>query len=861
MSSRARRRTRRSSQALTTAVLASVFVATAVVFGIVQPWKAERPYVPGQGVEGITRELDRQAPASAPAVRFTDVAAEAGLDFRHFHGSRSVQLPEDMGSGLAWGDYDGDGDDDLLLVNISGSLEARGAWSSSPASTRLYRNDGGRFTDVTEQMGVGFRGLGMAASWADFDGDGDLDLLVTAYEGIALYRNDGDRFTDVAAEVGLSAEGFFSGAAWADYDRDGDLDLYLCRYVRYRFRPEDAQQQVRQYQAMVPSSLNPSAYEPAPNVLYRNDGGRFTDVTAEAGVANAAGRSLAAVFSDFDSDGWPDLYVANDVSDNALFRNRGDGTFAEISHEAWVADYRGAMGLALGDYDNDGDTDLFVTHWVAQENALYRNLHGELPPDPARGGPAMRFIDEAERLGLGQVALDFIGWGTTFLDYDLDGRLDLFVANGSTFQDSAAPARLVPMRAQLFWNKGPDTGFVEVGAQSGAAFSVPVVGRGSAVSDFDGDGDPDIAVLVHSGAPLLLRNDQQLGRNFLKLRLAGRGANRFAIGARVLLHAGGRLQSRELTAGSSYLSQDSLTLLFGLGDQSVVERLEVRWPDGEIQLFEALEAGRELLLVQGEATPPSPAPPGDERERVRRFWSVFRQATAAKDAGRWDEAIGLFERALLDEPAHETALHFLGTSLFELGRYPEALAVWQRLVAINPRSASGLFQLGNVRSCPEPGAPWDLQRAAAHFEALQALNPDQTGPRARLAEIDLALGRLDEAAARFEQVLGTNHQDTGSFYLLGYVRLRQGRTDEAAALLGKAAEAIRGQSPVRGILGEGDSTAALRTNFPQRRLFAPLWLDLASRGPGTAPSAAQAAEEYARVTEYLAALPPTTPAP
>jgi enediyne biosynthesis protein E4 len=595
------RLTRRTSRLLTTGALASVFVAAAVVVGIVQPWVKEAPYIPGERTDGITSTLERTASVGAPQVMFTDAAQEAGVHFQHFHGARSVQLPEDMGSGAAWGDYDGDGDDDLAIANESGPLTDPGAWAASPASTRLFRNDGaGRFTDVTEQAGVGFRGLGMAATWADYDSDGDLDLFLTAYERLVLYRNDGGVFRDVAREAGLDQGGFFSGAVWADYDRDGDLDVYLCRYVAYVFRPEDLSKQGQHFDAVVPFTLNPSSYRPAPNVLYRNEGnGRFTDVTAQAGVANETGRSLSAAWSDFDQDGWPDLYVANDVSDNAFYHNRGDGTFADISHEAWVADYRGAMGLAVADLDNDGDQDIFITHWLAQENALYRNLLGDLPMKAGEKTPPLRFVDEADSMGLGQSTIDFIGWGTAFLDYDLDGWLDLFMANGSTFQDDQKPPGLIPMRQQLFWNKGHGDGFFEVGQQSGPFFQKEAVARGAAVSDYDGDGDPDLVVVLHSGQAALLRNDQRLGRHFLEIRLVAAGKNRFAIGARVRLRAGGLTQTREIAAGSSYLSQHSLAALFGLGDAAAVEQLEVTWPSGRRESFAGAHLDREVLLTEG----------------------------------------------------------------------------------------------------------------------------------------------------------------------------------------------------------------------------------------------------------------------
>jgi len=357
---------------------AALFAGVTVALYVARP----RPeaYVPGRGADTgeITRGLDRELPATrdaspsqAPAegsraqaaaaqvpatltrgstaspgpVHFSDVAESVGLRFTHFNGRRSTQLPEDMGSGLAWGDYDGDGDPDLFVVNESGPLTLTPAeQAASPAHAHLYRNDGGHFVDVTDEAGLAVRGTGMGAAWGDYDGDGRLDLLVTRYGTNLLFHNEGNgRFRDVSVESGVAAfEGFWTGVAWADFDRDGHLDAYVCGYVRYSYDPAKASETSRQFKAVVPYTLNPSSYPPERNLLLRNDGrGHFTDVAREAGVSNPTGRSLSAAWADFDGDGWPDLYVANDVSDNAMFRNLGNGRFADISHSAWVADYRG----------------------------------------------------------------------------------------------------------------------------------------------------------------------------------------------------------------------------------------------------------------------------------------------------------------------------------------------------------------------------------------------------------------------------------------------------------------------------------------------------------------------------------------
>jgi hypothetical protein len=506
-----------------------------------------------------------------------------------------------MGSGVAWGDFDNDGDDDLYLVNITGPVTWTEAQRDASSSTSvLYRNDDGRFVDISHDAGVDVRGCGMAAAWGDADGDGWLDLAVTSCTRLWLFRNRGDgTFDDRTKASGLAGyTGFWAGASWADFDRDGDLDLYVAGYVEYAYDAASVGAVSMQFEAEVPFTLNPSSYPPIRNLLLRNNGrGRFEDAAEAAGVDNPTGRSLAAAWVDLDDDGWLDLYVANDVSDNALYRNLGNGRFEDVSHSTWVADPRSAMGVAAGDWDRDGDVDLFVTHWVAQENAFYMNMR---LAEPGRPPGRLTFMDAADQMGLGQVSLEFIQWATAFFDYDHDGRLDLFAVGGSTFEDPADRRRLVPMPHQLFWNRDDTSGFHDVSALSGGALTEPTVGRGGALADFDRDGDLDLVIVNHGGAARLLRNDGGNERPWLQVRARGR-RDPAGLGAVVQVSTGDLTQSQQIGAQPSYLSQHATAAHFGLGTAQVVDEVVVRFPGGTVARRHHVPANQ--VLTVDEAAP------------------------------------------------------------------------------------------------------------------------------------------------------------------------------------------------------------------------------------------------------------------
>ncbi|MFQ5639950.1 MAG: CRTAC1 family protein [bacterium] len=578
--------------------LSFLAVAAGVAWILLKPGPT---YFPGEQIEGLTKDLERSIPADYLPVTFVDATKAAGLSFQHFSGRRSTQLPEDMGSGAAWGDYDNDGWLDLFVVNTIGRLNlTEEEIAESPATCQLYHNNGdGTFSEVSKMAGVDLRRWGMAAAWGDYNNDGWADLFVSSYGENALFHNNGDgTFTDKSAESGIAGEtGFWTGASWADFNRDGNLDLYVCGYVKYSYQDENIISV--QYDTEVPASLNPSAFKPERNLLYRNNGdGTFQESAVKSGVADVNGRSLSAAWCDFDDDGWPDLYVANDVSDNVLFRNLGNELFEDMSHSAWVADYRGAMGIAAGDWDGDADMDMFITHWIAQENAFYVNRRAQLVSENAASENRLKFMDEADRFGLGQSALDYIGWGTSFFDFDNDGKLDLFVVNGSTFQLKDKPWLLIPMPDQLLWNRGPDKGYYDVSAASGEVFSRDYVGRGAAFGDYDNDGDMDIFVVNNGGPGVLLKNEGGNRKAWLKVRLEGKTSNRSAIGAKLRLVSGNKVQVRQVGAQSSYCSQNSLIQHFGLGAQTKVDTLQIMWPSGLHQTSYDIAANQTIIIKE-----------------------------------------------------------------------------------------------------------------------------------------------------------------------------------------------------------------------------------------------------------------------
>lgn len=522
-------------------------------------------------------------PASAPRPPvpwFVDRAREAGVEDVHLEGpDEQLDIRPTMGPGAAFGDFDGDGWVDLYLV------QGAGREGSAPPRNRLLRNRGdGTFTDVSRASGTDHAGAGMAALFLDVDGDGDLDLFVANQGPDVLYENRGDgTFVDVSAAWGVGGDLWSAGVAAADFDGDGDLDLYVTSYLDYDLEKMPPAEELAGLRREDPVEMLPFAFPGQRNLFLRNRSAdavepafAFEDATLALGLLDEQGRGMQPVFWDFDLDGDLDLYVANDVSPNVLWRNEGDGTFRDVSFQTGMDDPRGGMGVALGDVDGDGDEDLFLTNWELEANALYLNnlvVHRE-----GRHRVAT-FRDGVVRAGLGPPSVGVTGWGCVFFDLDLDGDLDLFVANGYTSPDYQGTGICVGQPDHLFRNDGSGR-FEDLAPLAGPDVRVPLASRAALACDYDQDGALDLLVTANNGRLRLLVNQAPREGHWLGLRLRGRGANTHAIGARVTVRAGERQFLQVLGAGTGYLGGNAPELHFGLGRNAGEARIEVRWPSG-----------------------------------------------------------------------------------------------------------------------------------------------------------------------------------------------------------------------------------------------------------------------------------------
>ena len=572
-----------------------IALVSAVVAGTAGFWLLNRkPAALTQKITAISAPTLAPRPAAEiPFVKFTDVTAEAGIAFVHNNGAYGDKLlPETMGSGVAFFDCDNDGDQDLLFVN-STYWPWKTPADKKPTTAALYRNNGkGQFTDITAGSGLDVSLYGMGVAVGDYDNDGLVDVFISAVGENRLFHNDGQgKFSDATARAGVAGSGteWSTSCAWIDYDHDGDLDLFVGNYVRWS----------REIDFEVGYKLvgigraygQPMNFEGTFPYLYRNDGnGRFTDVSAASGlqIKNPAtgvpvAKTLGVAPVDLDGDGWIDLVVANDTVQNFVFHNQRNGTFKEIGALSGVAfdsygNTRGAMGIDAARYRNDDTLGIAIGNFANEMTALYVSQKNPLI-----------FTDEAIPEGIGPASRLLLKFGLFFFDYDLDGRLDLLSVNGHLEEEISKiqQSQRYAQPAQLFWNSGADSSatFTAVSEEKcGRQLFKPIVGRGSAFADIDGDGDLDCVLTQVGGTPLLLRNDQALGHHWLRLKLLGKEGNRDAIGAWVRVRLGNQTLSRQVMPTRSYLSQSELPVTIGLGKATQFDGLEVVWSNGKRQM-------------------------------------------------------------------------------------------------------------------------------------------------------------------------------------------------------------------------------------------------------------------------------------
>jgi enediyne biosynthesis protein E4 len=542
----------------------------------------------------------------ALTIRFSDVTEASGIRFRHTSGrSGRLYLPETMGSGCAFLDFDGDHRLDLFFVN---GTRLPGSTEKGPFYPALYRQqEDGRFTDVTQAAGLAVDDYGMGCAVGDYDNDGDADLYLTALGPNHLFRNNGNgTFADVTKSAGVGDPRWSTSAAWLDYDRDGHLDLFVCNYCDW----SPVLNVTTTDQAGFRHLVGPKVYNGAPSILYRSRGdGTFEDVTRKAGIRTPLGKSLGVLVCDLDDDGWPDLLVANDLEPNLLFRNQKDGTFREVGVEAGIAysnasKARAGMGIDSADIAGDGQEAILIGNHAREGLALFRS--------DGQGS----FTDAAEPAGLFMPSLPFVTFGALFADLDNDGLKEISAVNGHDDEnvERKGDGLTFAQRPLLFHNQGGGR-FTEIAGRPVVGLQTAAVARGLATADYDADGDLDLLISVCNGRPMLLRNDLnssspaiQNPNHWLAVRARGVNSNRAGLGTRVTVEAGGIRQRGWIRSGSSYCSASDLVAWFGLGPSPRVDRLTLRWPNGREQTLTDLAADRTITVREGGGIEPAPSP-------------------------------------------------------------------------------------------------------------------------------------------------------------------------------------------------------------------------------------------------------------
>ena len=715
---------------------------------------------------------------------------------------------EALGSGAAFFDYNGDGHMDLYVVN---GADLPGHISPQPPRNALYRNRAdGRFVETA--AGVADTSYGMGCSAGDYDNDGDADLFVANFGTNVLYRNEGGRFTDVtAAAIPDSDRSWSTGSAFADYDLDGDLDLYVANYLDYQFETDPLDENGRLKKDR--RHYAPTEYPGQRDFLYRNEGeGRFVDVTEEAGLFSLKGRELGVVFFDWDGDGDPDLFQANDATPNFLYRNEGNGSFSEIGLAAGAAyneagKPEGGMGTDIADTDGDGHLEIVVTNFQWESNTLYQS----------KGDGLLR--DRSTASGLGAPSFNRLAFGLNFFDVDRDGDLDLYVANGHIDENIAAfdPQVSHGQRDQLFLNDGQGR-FAEISAQAGPFFQRTMVGRGSATADYDNDGDGDLFVVNSNQPAVLLRNDTASANHWLALRLVGTRSNRDGLGSRITVRTGNRKQTQQTRSSFSYLSQSDPRLFFGLGAYDRADRIDIAWPSGIHQQLKDVEADQ--ILDISEPTEPvadRTSPRDSIHKRVlqaeeysalpefelERFW---REAPPVLiDAGRFAPPDGADRASVEDIDAltetvasksRDPEAHFrLAEALYRLRRYEAAEGYYQRAVALDPSHAEAYTGLGKLY-----GDQGDRTKALAALQRALALG-DEAIAHYYLGNLYASQGSYQQAISHYQQAIERRSDYEQAYINLAGVYARQTEYSTAIQVLTRGVAALPSSAELKFRLG------------------------------------------------------------